>query len=98
MQNAYETARGNKGKHDQPPLCVYPSGLATSGISIKAVSGGHMIADIISTAVPFISAALSLQPGLPGVLPSQIAFVKLKWFLWRGRRRRYLATLMNKNY
>lgn len=60
MQNAYEIAKDDKGKHDQPPLCIYPLGLATSGISIKAVSEGHMIADIISTAIPFITAAVSL--------------------------------------
>jgi len=60
MQNAYETARGNKGKHDQPPLFICPLGLATSEISVKAVSEGHMITHIISTAIPFITAAVTL--------------------------------------
>lgn len=98
MQNAYETARGNKGKCGQPPLCIYPTGLGTSGISIKAVSEGHMIADNISTSIPFITAAVSLPVVLLGVLSSKIAFVKLKWILSWGRRSRYLATLMNRNY
>lgn len=74
------------------------TGLGTSGLSIKAVSEGHMIADNISTSIPFITAAVSLPPVLLGVLPSKIAFVKLKWILSWGRRSRYLATLMNKNY
>lgn len=49
-----------KKKHYKPPLCIYSSCLATSGISVKAVAKGHMIADIISTAALFINAAVTL--------------------------------------
>lgn len=40
-----------KKNHYKPPLCLYSSGLATSGISVKAVSKGHMIANIIFTVI-----------------------------------------------
>lgn len=67
MQNAYEKARDNKGKCSQLWLCICPTSLATYGLSVKAVSGGQKIADIISTFnFNFITAAISLEPVLLG--------------------------------
>lgn len=50
-------------KNYKHPLCIYSLGLATFGISTKAVAKGHMIADIIFTAILSISAAV-YKPGL----------------------------------
>lgn len=55
-----EVIKAKKKKHYKSSLFIYSLCLATSGILVKAVAKGHMIAGIISTAALFITAAVTL--------------------------------------